>query len=201
MISSFQKIYNKHSFTKLGELNYQMALGPCNAERTIIINSLQKIIKSLNVHGISTFPDFCQTFKSSGMSCKYIADFMVGFVERMKIKEIRTRLIKKSNSSEKNMIFTWICIHYSDQLINYFDEFVSTNQLLLSKEKMNIKNEIKYKIDQIHQQIHIRTLNANILSSSSEENKIIPKFYQVTKIKPTCSFKRHVIQLDNVLYI
>lgn len=192
MISSFQKNYHKHSFTKLGELNYQMALGPCNAERTIIINSLQKIIKSLNDHGVSSFPDFCQTLKSSGMSCKYIANFMVGFVERMNLKDIRTRLIKKSNSSEKNLIFTWICIQYSNQLIDYFDEFVSANQLILTKERMNIKNEIKDKIDQIHQQIHIRTFNINILSSSSDEINAIPKFYQVIKINPPD--RRHVIQ-------
>lgn len=168
MSTKKKKHYNSLSYNNLREIYSQIASGPSNNEQRTMNKAQMKILKRLKTHRIFFFPDFCQILKTSGMNYKDISKFLIGLIEYIDIDYIRSRLCNKSNSSVKNMVFTWITFQYSNKVIEYIEFLISTNQLLI-KNNIDLKYEFQIKIEQIKQQC----INNNYTSVNQAPNQNI----------------------------
>lgn len=175
-----KKTYDKHTFSTLSKFLNE---GTRNAERMTIRKSSRTVIKDISDTGITKFPIFCEKLMDCGMTCKQISELMIQIIGLLNL-DVRTRLIKKSNKSEKNMIFTWICIQNSSQLIEYIEGFYE-NKKIKPKEKninINIREEINKLIDEVNsqKQANIFAEEENIIPT--EEENIIPT--EITSNEP-----------------
>lgn len=154
-----------HSFTTLNEVIAEKSLPPINNERKFMINSQKTIINELSQIGVTNIPNFCQSMKTYGMNRTQISEYLEQILYFLNI-HISLRFISKSNSSEKNMIFTWICKKYPIDIIEILYKFISEKKIN-PKNKIDLRNEISSKIIQIKEQ------GNNILSNKQIEKQEI----------------------------
>lgn len=181
--------YNKHSFTKMSGLISQNSSGQSNKERETMHKYLGPLIQQLKYNGIEEFPDFCSPLKNSGFSCEKIKEFLIDIVEYLQIKSIvKTRLISKSNCSEKNLIFSWICVFYPNELIQYISSLLKEN-IIIPKNNFDLKSGIEAGIDQIQKQKENKSLNleklkidVNLNNSKIELDQSNDDFNQLTEL-------------------
>lgn len=140
--------YKKHLFNNLNDMLNEMNSGTCNLERRSMFRSLQKIIKKLKEECIFTFPNISQTLKDCGMSSTNIKDFLLEFAAEHKLHDISTRSITKSNKWEKNIIFAYICIDNSINLVEGLEKFYLNNNIKW-KKKVNLRSKIQNDIIEI----------------------------------------------------
>ena len=155
--------YKKHSINNLNDILNEMNSGTCSPERKSMLKSLQKVIKKLKKECIFTFPNISQTLKKCGMSYENIKDFLLEFTVDNELSDIITkRLIKKSNKWEKNILFTYICIDNSTNLVDGLEKFYINNSIKW-KKNVDLRNEMQNNINEVEFQKrnHHEILNNN----------------------------------------
>lgn len=162
-----KKTYAKHMFSTLTEYLSEIKSGTCNAERITIFKSFRTVIEDITDNGTTNFPIFCEKLQECGMTCKDISKLMNLVINLLNLNEVHHRLINKSNKSEKNMIFTWICIQNSSQLIELIEEFYLKEGIKPKYNNINIKikEEMIKLVDEVNSQKQTKI-------SGKEENTI-----------------------------
>lgn len=168
--------YSKRSYTNMSELESHISSGRNNKEQETMFKQRSKIIQHLKENRIEEFPDFCSLLKKSGASRDKMKDIIMDMVINQHINKdtIKTRLINKSSCSDKNLIFTWICLFYPNEFIQHIN-YLLTAKIIIPENGFNLKSGIEAKIDQIQKQrenvtsiLEKYTINESIDISNNE---------------------------------
>ena len=190
MFNRFRGENKNHSFINVNEAKNQVQIPPINDERKYMNKIKKSYIEEIFKNGVTNIPNFCQSMKVYGMNRDQISEFLKLLLFYLNIT-INNRFISKSNSSEKNMLFTWIHIKYSINIVGFLCKFISEKKIN-PKNNIDLVNEINSKIDQIK-----RTDDNNLSNKQIEKQEIKQEFKK--EIKPESSEEQP--QIDSKLLI
>ena len=157
--------YKKHNdfddSYKLENLN-NIEMLTLSKNRSYMVSVVMKVKHKLDSNNIYKYINFVEIFSRFDLKNEQIIQFLNGFARfynssplvnnDQKIKWLKTRISKQSNSSEKNLFFTILAHKYKSKLLEYLNYYIS-GQIAEIEKRNQFIDEFKNKIKLVENQV------------------------------------------------
>lgn len=177
-----QRVYINHRVSNREEFYNEMKSPPLNKERSMMINYMKQCLGSLDKSGIYQYEDFIDSFRKFGFKTNDISNYILEFhayiksnnlnVDASAISWIRNRCIKKSNSSEKNLIINLLAHLYPNELLYFTHNYIKNLFPIMASIEIFF-TEFGEKIDQLNSSalnVELKNDNLEIENPIKENN-------------------------------
>lgn len=152
--------YNSHIITNPGQLLEEEKNCNLSYDRREMVVELKSFAQFLALNGICRLAQFCRLFKNFGLSANEIGNLIKHILTIISPNFLPTqRAIKKANSSEKNLIFTYIALKADDKFPDVICEYFNQIFPNFSRKDDLIRSYLK--------------LNSEIVGWASKNNQIL----------------------------
>lgn len=154
-----QRVYKNHKVSNREEFYNEMKSPPLNKERSMMLNSMKQCLGSLDKSGIYQYQNFTDSFQKFGFKSRDVSNYILEFHSYIKsnnlnvdvtaINWIKNRCIRKSNSSEKNLIVNLLAHLYPNELLYFTHNYIKKLFPIMARIEIFF-NEFREKIDQLN---------------------------------------------------
>lgn len=181
--------YHRHVFSDPRDLLDEEKSSNISYDRREIVSELKPFAKILIYHGVFQITPFTQLFKDYGFSSNQIGK-IIKYLTSNHSRNILPvdRVFDKSNSSEKNLMFTSLALILNGNLTQLLSDYLSTYFPNFRRNDDLIKNYAKLNEDIVDRASkYANTTNISILINNSHSEQFNKTDYQVNSYSKSFS--------------